>query len=167
MGEPSCKNMDSPFPDVERRVSLTSCMKCLTVFQRGDTILQAWLVAGVGLHPGTYRRVPFLNEVPGFVHVRCHQRTAEPIVVPEIERHLLKPTENKPLRPRTPEYQCHLCKKPFQRGDVINVAVRVIGIGIDPSTRQPATECSEEYEAIHIDCRDPKLDLGGTLVITS
>lgn len=161
--------LQSRFPDVPARVRPDTCIRCHIVFSVGDRVTQILIVAGIGPHPSGLSRVPFLCDVPEFGHLRCKDRMLQAantsLILPP--RNTLKPTNNsRALRPRVPEYLCALCKKPLEREDRVLAVVPVRGIGIDPDTNQPAAECSDEYEIVHFDCSDPKLTIGGSLVLS-
>lgn len=160
--------MAPPFPDLTRTIDLHVCVRCRAPFRVGDAVQQVWFVAGVGPHPDTGHRAPYLMDAPAFGHGRCTDRTLDDgATFIEIPRRALQPANNVELRPRTPEYQCHVCKRPLARGDAIVTVTRVLGIGVDPATRFPGVEVSSEFEAVHFDCHDPRLDLGGPLVVAS
>ncbi len=129
---------------------------------------QVWVVAGVGKHPEDKRLVPYLCDTPEFGHVTCEDvgllRSSLPLV--EIPRMALKPETTAPIRPRTNEYTCTVCRRRVERGDRVVMAVIVEGIGFDPELGVPAAKVSGEYEVVHKNCRDPKLDMGGVLVVT-
>lgn len=159
--------MLTKFPEVHPRVRPDTCLRCHAIFQVGDRVTQIWIVAGIGEHPNTYRKVPYLGDIPEFGHIACKDKslniaTEGLITVP---RQSLKQTNLDPLRPRVPEYQCAICKKSVVREDRVVPVVAVIGIGIDPETNLPAAMCSDEYEVVHFDCKDPSLKLGGTIVL--
>lgn len=157
----------SPFPDVPLRVRPDTCIKCHTVFKTGQRVMQVWVVTGVGRHPKRQGMVPFLLDTPEFAHACCEDLSLLRADLPTIEipRQHLKP-DVVSLRPRTNEYTCTLCRKKVERGDRVLTVMIVEGIGIDPETSFPAARVTGEYEVVHVNCRDPKLDVGpGPLVV--
>lgn len=66
---------------------------------------------------------------------------------------------------RDTDTRCGGCDTTFRRGDRVLPVYVVLRIGVDPETKRPAAECSEEHEHYHARCNDPQL-VNGKLIIT-
>jgi hypothetical protein len=159
----------SKFADVPLSDDLTCCRKCRKRFSKGDRVSQIMVVAGVDkqARPGAHL---FFMDGCEFGHVNCRDRLITKVssLIKEVPRQLLKPNKHiEPLRPRFNEYTCAACRQQLKRGDRIVVATIVEGIAIDPETKAPAPQCTAEFEVVHADCTDPKLEKGpGPLVVS-
>ncbi len=138
------------FPNVDPQTPLDQCAKCRKGFVRGERIHVVKIVAGIGAHPRGYGETVYVSDYSESAHGSCIDTDlGNPFidVTKEIE----------PIQARVPDFICARCKKRFQRGDRAFPLVIVEGIGRDPETQGKAVQCSAEYEMIHLDCRDPKL----------
>lgn len=64
-------------------------------------------------------------------------------------------------RPRVPEHICGRCRKEFVHGDRVQVARIFDRKGVHPADLAlPGAYIYDEFELVHIDCRDPALVKG-------
>ena len=63
------------------------------------------------------------------------------------------------LHPRLTTEKCVSCRKPFARGDRVQVVHIVVDTGKNPTMSNiPGAWLSEEFELAHISCVDPALN---------
>lgn len=63
-----------------------------------------------------------------------------------------------PIHPRGNADTCMKCKKKFEMGDRVQMALIVVGTGRNPKNpRELGAMLSEEFELVHINCADPQL----------
>lgn len=61
------------------------------------------------------------------------------------------------MRPHVDVRTCARCRKKFLPGDRVAVAHIYLNIAMDSSNRVPGANLSDEYELVHINCKDTRL----------
>lgn len=140
------------FSDVKVERDKTFCKVCKKYFELNDRLIEIHVVAGVD-------NLVHVSDEIEYGHMNCLNNKI--IIESPIRR---APTSEEIMDVIiNPSHICKICKAPFKREDRITIAYVVIGKGVDPDTKAPGIMCSDQFEAVHIKCNDPKLDIGGIL----
>lgn len=66
------------------------------------------------------------------------------------------------LKPRFSDATCCNCRKPFERGDRVQIVYIFSHAGVDPmNLGRRGIDLGTEFEFAHYNCKDPKLIQGG------
>lgn len=143
------------FPDVPVRTGSDTCVGCRNTFVPGDRQALVKIVAGIGPHPRTGRRVIYLSddEHSEYAHISCVGARRKP-VIERVSDGAVRDTDTR----------CGGCDMPFRRGDRVLPVYVVLAVRKDPETNRPAAECAEEHEHYHARCDDPQL-VNGRLIV--
>ena len=68
------------------------------------------------------------------------------------------------LRQRVPATTCAKCRRQLGAGDRVSMAMIVQRVGRNPDSRELGALIGEDFELVHVDCRDPSLE--GKLIVT-
>ena len=104
------------------------------------------IVAGVGPHPRTGRRVIYLSDDDNSerAHVACVGARKKPMI-------------ERPCDPGVRDAA-------YRRGDRVMPVYVVLAVRKDPETGRMSSECAEEHEHYHARCDDPQLVNGRILL---
>lgn len=143
------------FPDVPVRTDAATCAVCRVGLAVGDRVVIVKIVAGIGPHPRTGRRVIYLSDDQNSerAHATCVGVRKKPMI-------------DRPGDPavRDTDTRCGGCDALYRRGDRVLPVFVVVEIAVDPETRRPAAKCAEEHEHYHARCDDPQLVNGRILL---
>jgi hypothetical protein len=143
------------FPDVPVRTDTATCAVCRNLFVARDRIVIVKIVAGVGPHPRTGRRVIYLSDDDNSerAHVACVGARKKPMI-------------ERPCDPgvRDTDTRCGGCDAAYRRGDRVMPVYVVLAVRKDPETGRMSSECAEEHEHYHARCDDPQLVNGRILL---
>lgn len=65
------------------------------------------------------------------------------------------------MRPHTDTWVCGRCRKPFGKGERVTIAYITDGKALNPrNLGMPGLDIMEEFEMVHVDCRDIYLRKG-------
>lgn len=152
------------------------CMKCGAKTQRGERVRPAFIVGGISKSPKGAGRILVLAAAPNneiyneFVHVDCADRKVEQLALiePPPKRYppLMNPQQLREIPPRGEPFKCVRCKNDFKREDRVFSMHIVLGTGYNPEAGGNVTACSGNYEMTHVDCKDPQLSGGGSIILS-
>jgi hypothetical protein len=144
---------------------------------REDRVRPVFIVGGSAKSPKGAGRILVLaasednaifNE---HVHVDCDDRKVATVSLieapPRRYAPLMSPSGMREIEPRGEPFKCVRCKKDFEREDRVFSMHIVLGTGYNPEAGGNVTACSGNYEMTHVDCKDPKLNGSGSILLVS
>lgn len=143
------------FTDVPVRTDTATCAVCYELFKPKDRGVIVKIVAGLGPHPRTGKRVVYLSDDENSerAHVDCVNTKKKPMKV-------ITPAADV----RDTDTSCGGCGATYRRGDRVLPVFVVVGVSKDPETHRLAAECAEEHEHYHAKCEDPQLVNGRVII---